>query len=63
MTHNNQVLGETEVVDEIRELLEEIYAMERAAETFDKWYDEHNLGEVENGDPIHDRSGDSPRWL
>ena len=62
MTHNNQVLGETEVTYEIRELLEEIYGMEKAAESFDRW---HDLSEemVEYGDPLHDRSRNSPRWL
>ena len=58
-------LPENPVTYEIRKLLEEIYGMEKAAESFDKWHDKHDLSEemVEYGDPIHDRSGDTPSWL
>jgi len=65
MTHTNQVMDEPDGTDDIRESLDEIYAMERASEALDRWYDEQDLDKeiVENGDPHHDRSGDSPGWL
>ena len=46
-------LPENPVTYEIRKLLEEIYGMEKAVETFDKWHDKHDLSEemVEYGDP------------